>query len=115
MRGPELVLISAVVGVALSLYVFFTGRHRERMSMIDKGVDANIFYSKKKNGISSTLKFGMLLVGVSVGILIGEMLNAVFSMNKGTSYVSMIFLFGGVSLIINFLIERKMDSGSENK
>jgi hypothetical protein len=43
------------------------------------------------------------------------MLNAVFSMNKGTSYVSMIFLFGGVSLIINFLIERKMDSGSENK
>ena len=85
------------------------------MSMIDKGVDASIFFSKKKNSIFSTLKFGMLLVGVSIGILIGEMLNNLFSMNKGTAYISMIFLFGGLSLIINFLVERKIDSGSEKE
>ncbi len=115
MHGPEIVFISAITGLALSFYVFFTGRHRERMSMIDKGVDANIFYTKKRNSISPTLKLGRLLVGVAMGILVGEVLNNSISMNKGTAYTSMIFLFGGLSLIVNFLIERKIDSGSEKE
>jgi hypothetical protein len=102
--SPGGVFIMGIIGITLMFYVFFTGRHRERMSMIDKGVDANIFYTKRRNSISPTLKFGMLLVGVAVGILIGELLNNLVSMNRGTAYVSMILLFGGLSLIINFLI-----------
>lgn len=113
--SPGGVFIMGIIGITLMFYVFFIGRHRERMSMIDKGVDANIFYTKKRDSISPTLKFGMLLVGISIGILIGEMLNNLYSMNKGTAYISMIFLFGGLSLIINFLIERKIDSGSEKE
>lgn len=115
MLGPEIVFISAVAGITLMFYVFFIGRHRERMSMIDKGVDANIFYTKRRNSISPTLKFGMLLVGVAIGILIGELLNNRVSMNRGTAYVSMILLFGGLSLVINFLIERNIDKGSEKE
>ena len=113
MFSPGSVFIMAIIGLTLMFYVFFTGRHRERMSMIDKGVDANIFYSKQRASISPTLKLGMLFVGISFGILMGEILNNSISMNRGTAYVSMIFLFGGLSLIINFLIERKIDSGSD--
>lgn len=113
--GPGGVFIMGIIGITLMFYVFFTGRHRERMSMIDKGVDANIFYSKKRHSISPTLKFGMLLVGVAVGILLGEVLSNNTNINRGTAYMSMIFLFGGISLIINFLIERKIDSGSEKE
>lgn len=115
MFSPGAVFMMGILGITLMFYVFFTGRHRERMSMIDKGVDANIFYSKNRGSISPTLKFGMLFVGVGIGILMGEFLNNAVNIHKGTAYTSMIFLFGGISLIVNFLIERKIDSGSGDK
>lgn len=74
--------------------------------MIDKGVDASIFVNKR-SPISPTLKFGMLLVGLAIGILIGDYLHFL-GMFKGTAFLSMAFLFGGLSLIANFIIERKL-------
>ena len=93
----------AVVGIA---YTFLITRHRERKLMIDKGVDPSIFVDKSKS-ISPTLKFGMLFVGVALGIIVGEELQR-YGYHKGPAYLSMVFLFGGLSLIINFVIERKL-------
>jgi hypothetical protein len=47
-------------------------------------------------------------VGIGSGILLGDTLEKYYDFNKGTAYLSMVFLLGGISLILNFLIERKM-------
>lgn len=109
--GPGFVIVAGIIGISLLGYVFFMTRHKERMSMIDKGVNASIF-EDKSTAISPTLKFGMLLVGLSIGILIGDRLHFL-GMFKGTAFLSMAFLFGGLSLIINFIIEHKMKANQK--
>lgn len=84
------------------------------MSMIDKGVSPSLFFSKEKSGIRLTLKLGMLAVGIAVGILMAMILVETFDNLRGEPIViAMILLFGGISLITNFLIERKMDEDSK--
>jgi predicted MFS family arabinose efflux permease len=95
----------AIFGIA---YVFLMTRHRERKAMIERGVDPSIF-AEKDSPIPTTLKFGMLFVGVALGILLGDMLYPNCGLEEGTAYSSMILLCGGISLIANFIIERKME------
>jgi ABC-type cobalamin transport system permease subunit len=101
------VSIAAFAGIFGIVYVFLMTRHRERMSMLEKGLNASIFLSKN-NTKSQTLKFGMLCVGVAIGILIGNVLSESFYFEDSVAFLSMIFLFGGLSLILNFFIDRKI-------
>lgn len=90
------------------MYMFYTTRNKERLALIDKGADASLFNTGKTSGFSFnkfTLKIGMLLVGISIGILAGAML-ANF-MDEEISYSSMILLFGGMSLVLYYVIDTK--------
>jgi len=98
-----LAFFASIFGI---LYVYFTARNRERMSMIDKGVDPSIFTSKR-NYANMTLKFGMLLVGVALGILVGSLIDEYTTLPEEVAYFSMIFLFGGLALIVNSIMEDK--------
>lgn len=89
------------------LYVYFNTRHKERMALIDKGADPALFQSKKSRTHGS-MRFGMFLVGIALGILMGNVLTETTSLKEEVSYFSMIFIFGGLSLILYYLyIEKK--------
>ena len=103
-----LIIFGALFGV---VYLFFSTRHKERLSLIEKGADASLFYSAKKKKTLPwiTLKFGMLFVGVAVGTTIGILFTNSIPLKLEPLFIlSMIFLFGGLSLIWNFMIERKL-------
>ena len=103
-----LIIFGALFGV---VYLFFSTRNKERLTLIEKGADANLFYSarKKKTLPWVTLKFGMLFVGIAVGTTIGILLTSSLSIDLEELFIfSMIFLFGGLSLIWNFMVERKL-------
>ncbi|MCY1384550.1 hypothetical protein D9M69_728200 [compost metagenome] len=104
------------MGITILGYIFFTARHRERMSIIDKGVDPSLFVSKGKSGTMFTLKLGMLAVGVSLGIIAAMILDEIFdNLHVEPVVIAMILLFGGASLIINFLIESRINSEPDNR
>jgi ABC-type Fe3+-siderophore transport system permease subunit len=94
-------------------YVSVTTRNKERMALIDKGADASLFNTGKEgnqplfNWNKLTLKIGMLFMGVAVGIITGAILDSMQVMENGADYTSMIFLFGGLSLVLFYLIDRK--------
>ncbi len=94
------------------MYVFYTTRNKERIALIEKGADASLFNTGKDAqtaGLNKlTLKIGLLLVGIGLGIVAG----AIFaSMNvfpeEEAGYFSMIFIFGGLSLVLFYLFDRK--------
>jgi hypothetical protein len=101
-----LVSLAAFATIFGIFYVFMITRYRERMAMLEKGVTPASFAGK--NGGSNTLKFGMLSVGISLGILAGYFLSKEDVIEKAPAFFSMIFLLGGVSLILNFVIDRRL-------
>ncbi len=104
------VLIMAIIFGSLLAIIYLNIRKKERMSMMEKGVDASIFYSPKKKS-SLSLKYGLLLIGVALGILIGKLLatTEAFRFEEEAAYFSMIFLFGGAALIIHYFLDKKME------
>ena len=87
------------VAIVLSIKYISTARNKEKMALIEKGVDLTEIY-RKKDHRNVTLKGGMFLVGVAMGLFVGYFLSAVTSINGVVSYISMILLFGGASLIL---------------
>ncbi|MCX2479777.1 hypothetical protein OQY15_11825 [Pedobacter sp. MC2016-15] len=94
---------AAIFGV---IYVYLMTRHRERMSMLEKGVPSSPFNSIRHSNFL-TLKYGMLLVGIAIGILMGHVAAYEWGIAKSTAFLAMVFLFGGLSLVVNYLIFRK--------
>ena len=85
-------------------YLYYTTRNRERLALIEKGADASIF--KEEKNMRGSLKFGMLFVGVSLGIIVGSIVEALTRLEEPVAYFSMIFFFGGLSLIIFYFLEK---------
>ena len=67
------VLVLTIIFGAIVAMVYLGIRKKERMSMLEKGVDASVFFTPKKRN-SYALKYGLLLIGVALGILIGNIL-----------------------------------------
>ncbi len=96
------IIVAAIFGI---VYVYFLTRHRERMKMMEQGIDLSEITSAKKGWIA--LKYGMFGIGLAIGFLVGNILYEYFDMNDIISFSSMSFLFGGISLVGYFLIETK--------
>ncbi len=104
------VLVLGIIFGAIVTIVYLGVRRKERMAMLEKGVDASVFFSQKSSKNEYSLKYGLLLIGLAVGILFGNLLSnsEPFADQEEAAYFSMIFLFGGVALLINYFVARKM-------
>ncbi len=101
------IVFATIFGI---VYVFLTTRNKERMALIEKGADASLFNTNRKyNWKNFVLSSGMLLVGISLGIMVGSMLTKSMQLEKGVAYPMSIFFFAGLSLIIYFFVARKLD------
>ena len=103
-------LFATVFGI---MYVYYTTRNKERLALIEKGADASMFNTGKehaRSGITGgtlTLKLGMLFMGIALGIVVGAIMSAAGVLNEGANYPAMIFFFGGLSLVLFYIIDRK--------
>ncbi|MDE5421411.1 hypothetical protein L3073_04250 [Ancylomarina sp. DW003] len=104
--------ITGVVAIICSigfipLIIFLVHRHRERKALIEKGLSTEVFASASKDRTLESLKYGILLVGLAIGILIGNILDEYTRMSEEVSYFSMIFLFGGLALLAFYGLAKK--------
>ena len=91
----------AVVYGIFHLYV----RRKERLALIEKGQTAAIFNSEAN--VSPSLKYGIFFIGIAIGFLMGEILSEYTHLQDEVAYISMIFLFGGIGLLVYYFIARK--------
>lgn len=94
------------VTIVLTVKYVTAAKNKEKMALIEKGVDLTEIY-QKKDYRNATLKSGMFLVGIAIGLFCGYFLKEVSSINGVVSYFSMILLFGGGSLIVFHIYNNK--------
>lgn len=110
MADDILIPLSFFATVVLILYFYFRARNRERMAMIEKGKDLDLSKMKFENGHKNwPLKLGIFFVGIAIGILMGNILEANIDIEEPVAYLSMIFLFGGLGLVAGNLIKPQKD------
>ncbi|NJO92604.1 MAG: hypothetical protein HC831_29305 [Chloroflexia bacterium] len=78
-----LVPIGFFASIVIMVYVYYSGRNKERLALIEKGEKASLLEIKHKP--FPTLKLGMFLVGLGVGILAGNLLANLTSLEEPVS------------------------------
>ena len=96
------------------VYVIVTARHRERIAMIEAGMNPNegrIDGVKRKR---STLRTALLLLFVPLGIYIGNIVSEVYPIIRNKEMgLLFAFIFGGIALVITYIVERVKSRNTE--
>lgn len=96
-------LITASVFATIYGIIFLFVRKRERLALLDRGLDPRSF--EKTDTSFSSLKYGLLFTGVGLGLLIANILVTMSIMDPDAAYFSLVSLFGGIALIVDYIIE----------
>ncbi len=111
MNGEFLIPIFFFGGTAAVLIVYYNNRHKERMAMIEKGVDPLQFKGQpmrelfRLNPLSS-LKWGLLSIFVGLGAMFAMWMHRTYDVPDGI-YISSMLVAGGIALIIFYFIASK--------
>lgn len=107
-----LALFGTIFGIA---YVFLSTRNRERLALIEKGVDASLFATKgtKFSIAKFILNIALLFMGIGTGIFFGNYFAVSLDMNEDIMIPSMLFIFGGLGLVLGFFITRSLEKNEE--
>lgn len=110
--GPFLTGILVPLGAFAMIfgivYLGITSRNRERMALIERGADPTLFEAKKKAS-SGTMKVGLFFLGIGFGIVVAYLLTSGGGMDNTAAYPAMIFIFGGLALVVSYLWQRKQE------
>ena len=101
-----LIIFVALFGI---VFVIAQARNRERMAMIEKGVNPKDFLIDRKPNSYGILKWALLLVGVGFGLFIGSVLDAYTSIPEEPAYFASALFFGGAGLYAAFTIAKKAE------
>ena len=104
MNDLEFIIPVAFFVVVYGIFQLYV-RRKERLALIEKGLTAAIFNSE--SNVSPSLKYGIFCIGIAIGFLMGEILAEFTHLNEGIAYLSMIFLFGGIGLVVYYFIAKK--------
>lgn len=114
MGGKELIPIVLFTGSFALVFGIRYLINKEKMAMIERGVDPGLSKATPKPFIS--LKFGLLMVGLGLGLLVALFTTRGIFSEKITSaeegqvvaiYFGSVFIFGGLGLITSYIIEKK--------
>ncbi|MBE0640377.1 MAG: hypothetical protein IH598_17835 [Bacteroidales bacterium] len=85
--------------------VYIQARKKVQLTLIQHKMDAAMLKTDKD--ANGALKFGLIMVGISVGILLGNILTSVYNMQDEVAYFSMVLIFGGISLLVYYFMMKK--------
>ncbi|MCB9016943.1 MAG: hypothetical protein H6541_14245 [Lentimicrobiaceae bacterium] len=106
-------LIPATIFATIYGIVYLLIRRKERMALLDRGLDPTSF-EKKSNDFSS-LKYGLLFTGVGLGLLLANILVSTGAMEREAAYFSLVSLFGGIALILDYILEIRISKNQKAK
>ena len=104
-----LALFGTIFGIA---YVYLTTRNKERLAMIEKGVDAKLISTKgtRFSIAKFILNLALLFIGIGMGIFIGDLFSDMMDMKEEIAIPSMLFIFGGLGLVMGFFITQRLEN-----
>lgn len=116
MHTSYFIIIAISLTIFGIVYTFFTYRNKERLALIESGVDVEYFRRKTQRQNIILLSFGLIFIGFAIGILCGFFLEKYLLVNYNPkdyrnypqAYLSMITFFMGLAMLISYFINRRI-------
>lgn len=85
-------------------------QNKERLALIEKGIDPSIVFKKEKRTSNDPLFWGLLLMGIGFGAFCGSVVwyNYQLASQRDMTNASALF-FGGIGLILYYITRRRSD------
>ncbi len=106
-------LIPATIFATIYGIVYLLIRRKERMALLDRGLDPMSF--EKKSDDFSSLKYGLLFTGIGLGLILANILVSTGVMDREAAYFSLVSLFGGIALILDYILEIRISKKHKNE
>jgi hypothetical protein len=111
--GPEILIpIALFLMIFGIIYLIYSTRNRERLALIEKGVDASVFIQGRGNGVPMwkifILNTAFLLIGIGIGVFIALLLTT-YTALPDTVYPATIIIMSGVGLLVGFNKAKDLD------
>lgn len=109
MGGEVLIFICIWLVIFGIAYLHYSTRNKERLALIEKGMDAGIFKENKETPPVwkvFVLNLALLLMGIGIGILIGLAIESTAGYHDAL-YPGVIFLMAGTGLLSGFFMTKK--------
>lgn len=112
--APMIISVFLFLSAALVIAIFVWTRHRERMSLIEKGtsqaeITALFAKSVRPANPLSSLKWGIFFIMVGLAVLIGVWLEQTYMVNDGVIPGLMALLGGAGLLLFHAIAGRKKE------
>ncbi|WP_455168639.1 DUF6249 domain-containing protein [Aegicerativicinus sediminis] len=112
--GSEVIIMPIMMAVFFGIvYLYFSTRHKERLALIEKGVDASIFMEGKKHTAPIwkvlILNLALLAMGIGLGIFLAGILHYNLGVQNEIAFPGTIFFMSGLGLIIGFFLTKNID------
>lgn len=94
------------------LFLYFRSRNKIKMALIDSGRDAQSLEPLRRNR-SVNLKWGIMATMAGLGLLVGNVLDAV-GMQDDVAYLAPVLLFVGIGLVGYYTYQMKQEDQHRN-
>jgi polyferredoxin len=88
----------------LLVYMFFSSRHRERMALLDRGLDGRVFSPGPNR--HSALKLGTVAFMTGIGVFAGYLLS-LLGLPEPVAYFTAVLLFAGTGLVSYYFLAKE--------
>lgn len=112
--GSELIIVPVMFGAIFGIvYLYLSTRNKERLALIEKGIDASIFIKGKGHTAPIwkvlILNLALLLMGIGLGVFIASLLANYTSLDEDAIYPAVIFFMAGVGLFVGFNMTKNLE------
>ena len=109
-----------IIAICLTIfgivYTYITYRNKERLVLLESGLDIDFFKKNLQRQNIFLLSFGMVFIGFSIGVFLGFFFEKYLLLhfnpneyrNYPQAYLFTIALFMGIAMLITFFINRKI-------
>lgn len=113
---PTVITAVTIICICIAWCFSYWAKHKERLLMIEIGQDPNtdkddpILPQQPKSSYNRVLKVGILIIGLSIGLLIVKVLGVLHLATSDIDGLAVMGISCGISLIIaNYLGKAKVD------
>ena len=112
--GPDILIpLSFFLMIFGIVYLVYSTRNRERLALIEKGINASIFLEGNSKGVPMwkvfILNLAFLLIGSGIGIFIALLITTYTALNQGAVYPAIIITMAGIGLLVGFNKAKELD------